>query len=86
MLLFLSTPPGKARRSNFQQKGSKKSAYRMRFLERYCDKLFKCDLSVTRSSEVNRFFVPKDHDLQPDFTKNRSVHYVSEKCCVRGVF
>lgn len=44
---------------------------RMRFLESYCDKLLKCEMSVTQSSEVTQFFMPKDHDLQSDFTKNR---------------
>uniref|UniRef100_A0AAQ5YCS8 NADPH oxidase organizer 1b n=1 Tax=Amphiprion ocellaris TaxID=80972 RepID=A0AAQ5YCS8_AMPOC len=61
---------GKARRSSMQQKGSKKSVRRMKFLESYCDKLMKCEQTVTQSSEVTRFFTPKDHDLQPDFTKN----------------
>lgn len=42
----------------------------MEFLESYCDKLLKCDPNVTQSSEVTRFFTPKDQDLQPDFTKN----------------
>ncbi|KAK2820815.1 hypothetical protein Q5P01_023774 [Channa striata] len=61
---------GKARRNSLKQKGSKRSVLRMRFLESYCDKLLKCDQTVTRSSEVTQFFIPKDHDLQPDFTKN----------------
>ncbi|XP_022077068.2 NADPH oxidase organizer 1-like [Acanthochromis polyacanthus] len=61
---------GKARRSSMQQKGSKKSVRQMKFLESYCDKLMKCDQTVTQSSEVTRFFMPKDHDLQPDFAKN----------------
>uniref|UniRef100_A0A3Q3W5G9 Uncharacterized protein n=1 Tax=Mola mola TaxID=94237 RepID=A0A3Q3W5G9_MOLML len=54
------------------QKGSVRSFKRMMFLETYCVKLLKCDEAVTHSSEVTQFFTPKDHDLQPDFTKNRS--------------
>ncbi|XP_033840317.1 NADPH oxidase organizer 1b [Periophthalmus magnuspinnatus] len=61
---------GEARKTNMQQKGSKRSIKRMRFLENYCTQLLKCDESVTQSSEVSQFFTPKDHDLQPDFTKN----------------
>uniref|UniRef100_A0A8C6WSK0 NADPH oxidase organizer 1b n=1 Tax=Neogobius melanostomus TaxID=47308 RepID=A0A8C6WSK0_9GOBI len=61
---------GEARRTSLQQKGSKRSIRRMRFLENYCIQLLKCDESVTKSSEVTQFFTPKDHDLQPDFTKN----------------
>ncbi|MEQ2179328.1 hypothetical protein GOODEAATRI_023576 [Goodea atripinnis] len=61
---------GKARRSSLQQKGSKKSVRQMTFLETYCDQLLKCEQTVTLSSEVARFFTPKDHDLQTDFTKN----------------
>ncbi|XP_008280974.1 NADPH oxidase organizer 1-like [Stegastes partitus] len=69
---------GKARRSSMQQKGSKKSVRRMKFLESYCDQLLKCDQTVTRSAEVMRFFTPKDHDLQPDFTKNSVMILMSE--------
>lgn len=43
----------------------------MKLLESYCDRLLKCDTAVTRSSEVTQFFMPKDHELQSDFTKNR---------------
>ncbi|KAJ4941091.1 hypothetical protein JOQ06_027378 [Pogonophryne albipinna] len=60
---------GQARKSS-QKKGSKHSIQRMKFLESYCEKLLKCDQSVTRTPEVTQFFMPKDHDLQPDFTKN----------------
>lgn len=61
---------GEARKASLQQKGSKRSVRRMRFLESYCSQLLQCDESVTRSAEVTQFFTPKDHDLQPDFTKN----------------
>ncbi|XP_054455429.1 NADPH oxidase organizer 1-like [Anoplopoma fimbria] len=61
---------GQVRRNSLQKKGSKRSVQRMKFLESYCDKLLKCDQTVTQSSEVAQFFMPKDHDLQPDFTKN----------------
>ncbi|TDG98188.1 hypothetical protein EPR50_G00216140 [Perca flavescens] len=57
-------------RLSSQQKGSKRSVQRMKFLESYCNKLLKCEPTVTQSSEVAQFFLPKDHDLQPDFTKN----------------
>ncbi|XP_054455440.1 NADPH oxidase organizer 1-like [Anoplopoma fimbria] len=61
---------GQVRRNNLQKKGSKQYVQRMKFLESYCDKLLKCDQTVSQSSEVAQFFMPKDHDLQPDFTKN----------------
>nr|XP_020471588.1 NADPH oxidase organizer 1-like isoform X2 [Monopterus albus] len=61
---------GRAMRSSLQQKGSKRSVQRMKFLESYCDELLKCDHTVTLSSAVTHFFMPKDHDLQSDFTKN----------------
>ncbi|MEQ2312744.1 hypothetical protein AMECASPLE_034374 [Ameca splendens] len=69
---------GKARRSSLQQKGSKKSVRQMTFLETYCDQLLKCEQTVTLSSEVARFFTPKDHDLQTDFTKNTVMILMSE--------
>lgn len=43
----------------------------MKLLESYCDRLLKCDTPVTQSPEVTQFFMPKDHELQSDFTKNR---------------
>uniref|UniRef100_A0A3Q0R3R3 NADPH oxidase organizer 1b n=1 Tax=Amphilophus citrinellus TaxID=61819 RepID=A0A3Q0R3R3_AMPCI len=59
-------------------KGSKKSVRQMKFLESYLDKLLKCDQTVTRSAEVTRFFTPKDHDLQPDYTKNSIMILLSD--------
>uniref|UniRef100_A0A3Q3VRI9 Uncharacterized protein n=1 Tax=Mola mola TaxID=94237 RepID=A0A3Q3VRI9_MOLML len=69
---------GEARRSSLQQKGSVRSFKRMMFLETYCVKLLKCDEAVTHSSEVTQFFTPKDHDLQPDFTKNSVLILLSD--------
>ncbi|KAM4624519.1 NADPH oxidase organizer 1-like [Polymixia lowei] len=57
-------------KNNRQQKGSSRSVRRMRFLEVYCTELMSCGPTVTQSSEVTQFFMPKDHDVQPDFTKN----------------
>ncbi|XP_019938518.1 NADPH oxidase organizer 1b [Paralichthys olivaceus] len=68
----------KARRSSLQQKGSRRSIQRMTFLESYCDKLLKCDQTVTQSSEVIQFFMPKDHDLQPEFTKSSVMILLSD--------
>uniref|UniRef100_UPI0037E9A41A NADPH oxidase organizer 1-like n=1 Tax=Semicossyphus pulcher TaxID=241346 RepID=UPI0037E9A41A len=67
----------KARRS-LQQKGSKRSVQRMKFLESYCEELLKCDQIVTQSSELTQFFMPKDHDLQQDFTKNSVMILLSD--------
>ncbi|XP_041829029.1 NADPH oxidase organizer 1-like [Melanotaenia boesemani] len=69
---------GKARRNSLQQKGSRKSVRQMKFLESYCGKLLKCDQTVTQSPEVTRFFTPKEHDLQPDFTKNTVMILMSD--------
>ncbi|XP_037611517.1 NADPH oxidase organizer 1-like [Sebastes umbrosus] len=69
---------GETRRGSLQQNGSKRSIQRMKFLESYCDKLLKCDQTVTQSSEVTQFFMPKDHDLQPDFTKNSIMILLSD--------
>ncbi|KAM6964738.1 NADPH oxidase organizer 1-like [Tautogolabrus adspersus] len=68
---------GKVRKS-LQQKGSKPIVRRMKFLESYCDELLKCDQIVTQSSELTQFFMPKDHDVQTDFTKNSIMILLSE--------
>lgn len=38
------------------------------------DRLLRCDVAVTQSSEITQFFMPKDYELQPDYTKNRWEH------------
>ncbi|KAK5905685.1 hypothetical protein CgunFtcFv8_001616 [Champsocephalus gunnari] len=68
---------GQARKSS-QKKGSKRSIQRMKFLESYCEEVLKCDQSVTRTPEVTQFFMPKDQDLQPDFTKNSILILMSD--------
>ncbi|KAM8837005.1 NADPH oxidase organizer 1-like [Spinachia spinachia] len=65
-------------RTSLQQKGSQRSVQRMKFLETYCDQLLKCDHTVTQSSEVAHFFLPKDHDLQADFTKNSVIMLLTD--------
>ncbi|XP_075342349.1 NADPH oxidase organizer 1-like [Odontesthes bonariensis] len=69
---------GMARSSSIQQKGSKKFVRQMKFLESYCDKLLNCEQTVTQSTDVLRFFAPKDHDLQPDFTRNTVMILMSD--------
>ncbi|KAM9837798.1 NADPH oxidase organizer 1b [Aulostomus maculatus] len=69
---------GKAMRSSLQQRGSKQPLMRMKFLDSYCNKLVMCDQTVTQSSEVTQFFMPKDHDLQPDYTKNSVMILMSD--------
>ncbi|XP_027887919.1 NADPH oxidase organizer 1b [Xiphophorus couchianus] len=70
---------GKARRSSLQQTGSRKSVRQMSFLQSYCEELLRCDQTVTLSSEVTRFFTPRDHDLQTDFTKNTVMILMSDE-------
>ncbi|XP_072229486.1 NADPH oxidase organizer 1-like [Leuresthes tenuis] len=69
---------GMARSSSIKQKGSKKLVRQMKFLESYCDKLLKCNQTVTQSTDILRFFAPKDHDLQPDFTRNTVMILMSD--------
>ncbi|XP_076025744.1 NADPH oxidase organizer 1b [Genypterus blacodes] len=69
---------GKARRNSLPQKGSSRALLRMRFLESYCFKLLQCEVTVTQSTEVTQFFMPKDQDLQPDFTKNTVMIMLSD--------
>nr|XP_040033040.1 NADPH oxidase organizer 1-like [Gasterosteus aculeatus aculeatus] len=69
---------GQARRNSLQQKASQRCVQRMKFLETYCHKLLKCDHAVTQSYEATHFFLPNDHDLQADFTKNSIVMLLSD--------
>ncbi|KPP79746.1 NADPH oxidase organizer 1-like, partial [Scleropages formosus] len=54
---------------NFQSR-EPKSMLHLKFLEKYCDKLMKCDPNVTRNNVLVQFFLPRSQDLQPDFAKN----------------
>lgn len=54
-----------------QQLVSNEPAGHMKFLEKFCEELLKCDPAVTQSFEATQFFTPKDHDLDSDYTKNR---------------
>ncbi|XP_068161289.1 NADPH oxidase organizer 1b [Antennarius striatus] len=69
---------GKAAMSSLPQRGSKKPFQIMKTLEIYCGNLLKSDPAVTQSSEVTQFFMPKDHDLQPDFIKNSVIILLSD--------
>ncbi|XP_047464600.1 NADPH oxidase organizer 1-like [Mugil cephalus] len=69
---------GGAIKSSLNKTGPKKDILRMKFLESYCDKLLKCSDSVIQSTEVVQFFLPKDHDLQPEFTKNTVMILMSD--------
>lgn len=63
-----------------QKKGPTRSLVRLKFLQKYCDKLLSCDPRVSQSADLIQFFHPKDQDLKPEFAKNRlanmSSHYV----------
>ncbi|XP_029620799.1 NADPH oxidase organizer 1 [Salmo trutta] len=67
-----------AMRRKIQEKDPSWSMRRMNLLENYCSKLLRCDPVVSCSSEVTQFFMPKDHDLQADFTKNSVMILPSE--------
>lgn len=53
-----------------RKKGPAKDLYRLKFLQKYCDKLLSRDPRVGQSAELVRFFHPIDQDLQPEFNKN----------------
>ncbi|XP_031728096.1 NADPH oxidase organizer 1a [Anarrhichthys ocellatus] len=53
-----------------KKKGPTKSLLRLKFLQKYCNKLLSCDEQVSQSADLIQFFHPKDQDLQPEFAKN----------------
>ncbi|XP_042361311.1 NADPH oxidase organizer 1-like [Plectropomus leopardus] len=61
-----------------QKKGTTKSLVRLKFLQKYCDKLLSCDPQVCQSADLIQFFHPKDQDLQPEFAKNSIMIMPSE--------
>ncbi|KAI7797270.1 putative NADPH oxidase organizer 1, partial [Triplophysa rosa] len=54
----------------FPTKGLSKSVDRLKSLEKYCSSLLQCDSTVSHSTEVIRFFLPNEQELQPEFTQN----------------
>ncbi|XP_075942179.1 NADPH oxidase organizer 1a [Anarhichas minor] len=61
-----------------QKKGPTKSLLRLKFLQKYCNKLLSCDEQVSQSADLIQFFHPKDQDLQPEFAKNSIMVLPSE--------
>ncbi|KTF74252.1 hypothetical protein cypCar_00042455 [Cyprinus carpio] len=56
--------------TSFQLKGLDKSVSRLRCLEKYCSSLLQCDTTVSRSSEVIKFFLPTEQEILPEYTQN----------------
>lgn len=54
-----------------KQKGSSRALRRMKMLDSYLDRLLRCEAAVTQSTEVTQFFMPREQELHPDYTKNR---------------
>ncbi|XP_028821343.1 NADPH oxidase organizer 1-like [Denticeps clupeoides] len=65
-------------KTSFQKKGPSKMARRSKLLEKYCTELLQCDPNVIQSSEVIQFFLPKEHDLQPEFARNSIMVLLSD--------
>ncbi|XP_030591506.1 NADPH oxidase organizer 1a [Archocentrus centrarchus] len=56
-----------------QRRGRKtptKSLMHLKFLQKYCDALLRCDQRVCQSKDLIQFLSPRDQDLQPEFAKN----------------
>ncbi|KAJ7989739.1 hypothetical protein DPEC_G00307650 [Dallia pectoralis] len=60
------------------KRGSNKMLTQLKYLDKYCTKLFSCDPCVSQCRELLQFFHPKDQDLLPDFAKNSIVILSSE--------
>uniref|UniRef100_A0A8C1YN42 NADPH oxidase organizer 1b n=1 Tax=Cyprinus carpio TaxID=7962 RepID=A0A8C1YN42_CYPCA len=56
--------------TSFQLKGLDKSVSRLRCLEKYCSSLVQCETTVSRSSEVIKFFLPTEQEILPEYTQN----------------
>lgn len=60
----------KVKRS-LQKKSYTKSLLRLKPLEEYCTALLCADPSVSQSSELIQFLLPRPVDLTPEFSQNR---------------
>lgn len=56
---------------NFQMKTPARCVYRVNALERYCTELLRSEPTVSQSSELIHFFIPKEEELHPEFAHNR---------------
>lgn len=75
----ISCPEGDRRN---KQKGSSRSLRRMKMLDSYLDRLLRCEAAVTQSTEVTQFFMPKEQELHPGYTKNRLATSPQHPLCV----
>ncbi|XP_053496562.1 NADPH oxidase organizer 1b [Ictalurus furcatus] len=55
---------------NFQMKTPARCVYRVNALERYCTELLRSEPTVSQSSELIHFFIPKEEELHPEFAHN----------------
>ncbi|KAJ0041742.1 hypothetical protein NL108_007366 [Boleophthalmus pectinirostris] len=55
------------------QKTPTKSLVRLKFLQKYCNELLRCDPRVCQCTDLVQFFHPNKQDLQPEFSSNRQV-------------
>lgn len=69
----LSVHPDKKLKRSGKKKSPTRSLVRLKFLQKYCNKLLSCDPRVSQSADLIQFFHPKAQDLQPDFSRNRQV-------------
>ncbi|XP_020789234.2 NADPH oxidase organizer 1a [Boleophthalmus pectinirostris] len=52
------------------QKTPTKSLVRLKFLQKYCNELLRCDPRVCQCTDLVQFFHPNKQDLQPEFSSN----------------
>ncbi|TSO37073.1 NADPH oxidase organizer 1 [Bagarius yarrelli] len=67
------------------QKSYSKSLLRLKPLEEYCTALLNADPSVSQSSELIQFLLPRPEDLKPEFSQNSIMVMPSEESLGRSI-
>ncbi|KAI5619236.1 NADPH oxidase organizer 1a [Silurus asotus] len=72
-------------KKGFQKKSYSKSLLRLKPLEEYCTALLNADPSVSQSSELVQFLLPRPDDLKPEFSQNSIMVMPSEESMGRSI-
>ncbi|KAI4901282.1 hypothetical protein NFI96_004311 [Prochilodus magdalenae] len=69
---------GRMQKVSLQKKTPARAVHRVKALQTYCSDLLQCDPSITQASDLIQFFLPKEHELQPEFVQNSVMIFHSD--------
>ncbi|XP_036427653.1 NADPH oxidase organizer 1b [Colossoma macropomum] len=63
---------------SLQKRTPARAVHRVKALQKYCTDLLQCDPSITQAIDIIQFFLPNEHELQPEFVQNSVMVFQSD--------